>query len=216
MAILRRKGGLLAGGMGRAGNFSALPDSAPVTLALDTFTDTNGVALDAHTMDVGSGWTHQIGTTQIQSNKAVSNVTGSGAVHNTNDVGVANLTIEMIATVYFVDSANDTSAAILSRYVDANNFWMTRIHTDTNTFDLFENTGGSFTQRDTASVSIDDATTYTLKITPDGDDITALLDGGNELTYTSSQHNTATLHGFRTVENGTATSPTIDSWTATA
>ena len=53
-------------------------------VALDTFTDTNGTSLDAHTMDVGSGWT-ELGSSawEIQGNrveKTANNNTTEAAV----------------------------------------------------------------------------------------------------------------------------------------
>jgi len=216
MALLRRRGGLLAGGMGRAGTFSPLPSSGPTTLASDTFTDTNSTALNAHTMDVGSGWTHRLGTLQIQSNTATVNTYSSDLAHATTDVGAADGVIDVDVTS-FNDGGGVSTAIPTWRYVDDSNFWFQQVLVVTDAIEMYEKTGGSNTLRDSASVTINSGTSYAIKMTLAGNVMTTTLDDANELTYTSASHNTATDHGIFAAQTstGTPSAPIFDNWIAT-
>ena len=49
----------------------------PAAIVFDSFIDANGTNLTAHVMDVGSGWTAQLGGAQTQSNQAKGTATDS-------------------------------------------------------------------------------------------------------------------------------------------
>lgn len=92
-----------------------------MTIALsDTFTDTNGTNLSAHTMDAGAGWTVQSGGWTIQSNKT--STTANGVA--TANAGAADGTLTLVAstpatTFYF--------AGGVVRLSDSSNYWIPRL-----------------------------------------------------------------------------------------
>lgn len=160
-------------------------------LLQDTFTDTNGTDLTAHTMDVGPGWTAGAGALTISTNRATA---VSLASFYWADCGQVDYTL----TVDLTTSASGTSQLSgIVRVTDANNLWMVDIDTSAGAFQLFQRTAGTYTQRAGASVSLANNTTYALAVTTSGDTISATLDGGSGISYGSaSQGNSSTLCGI--------------------
>jgi len=187
-------------------------------LASDTFTDINGTALNAHTMDIGTGWTHQNGTFQVQSNHCeVNSIAADPSSIATTDVSAADLTIEGNVTFDITDASNYSAGGLIFRYVDNNNLWFIGVDPQLNTLQIFERTTGTWTLRDGSTPTVNNGIEYALKVTTSGNVITGWLDDANVVTYTSASHNTATLHGLRGVNVGTPTNQTKwNNWTATA
>src|SRR5438105_5049422 len=113
----------------------------PVVKLKDVFTDTNGTALTAHTMDVGPGWSVSGGTWSITGNKAYQTATTDYVLAHA-DAGIADGTLTV--------ALNPNNAAFqfgaVVRLTDANNCWYVRWHSD-GYLDLQEVNGGTVTQR---------------------------------------------------------------------
>src|SRR5947209_20135595 len=88
------------------------------TLVNDTFTDSNGTNLTAHTPDTRPGsnaWVAVSGTQTVQSNQANASVAG----YYTIDAGQADVTITYLVT----PTAAGNGWGITARRSDANNGW---------------------------------------------------------------------------------------------
>ena len=170
----------------------------------DTFTDTNGTSLDAHTPDVvvSGGWTEQAGNWQITSNKAV--ISSSTIARATIESGEADCVIAVTVTSNTGTDDPSRDSAIIGRYSDLNNLWLVGVNSQGDIFRLVERNASTFTTRASASVTINTATAYALEATFNGANIDATLDGGNDISYGSATLNqTATIHGIavRTVND---------------
>jgi hypothetical protein len=175
-------------------NATTLP--APVIYALDTFTDTNGTNLTAHTMDVGTGWivSAQAGvaypTATIQGNKAASGASSNYGAF-LEDAGVFNglLTCDIVS-----DTAGD--GGLHFRGTDANNTWMARWNQGgAQAVEIYERTAGTWTQKATAALAGAIQTAYTITITLNGTAISATVNGVTA-SCVSSIRQTATKHGL--------------------
>src|SRR5437879_4099527 len=138
---------------------SLLTAGGPTLLLQDRFTDADGTAITAHTMDKGPGWTVPQGTWTIQSNM-LNHGAGNYADCVTSDSGQANVTVSVDAI------PNDTTnyECIVMRWSDFNNFWTPAIKAGSpGEFSIYEVSGGIGAQRVTASPTISTGTTYTIK-----------------------------------------------------
>lgn len=179
-------------------------------LAADTFTDTNGVLLTAHTMDVGAGWSvgqEGANNLEIQGNTMRDDDASDDRAYANIDVSDADVFIT--AQVSF-SAGSGSNAGLVARYVDTNNHWLLFTDTLGDNLDLFERTTGTYTKRATASVTFG-ASTYRLSMRLDSTDIRAWADGANALQYTSSSHQTETSHGAR-VATAPGDTPSLDNW----
>lgn len=169
-------------------------------LAMDTFTDTNGTSLDAHTMDLGTGWTEQTGNWDIQSNQA-NRVTGSTVSVATTETGQADVVLECVIDV---GSASETSK-VVSRFVDNNNHWYTQYNPAAGggQFQLFEFAAGvPISRAAVTSVGATGASRFVSIM--DNEDFTAWIKDDNRLTYgAAAAGKTATLHGIGAFVGGT-------------
>lgn len=111
----------------------ALTVKAPsnaTTLVNDTFTDTNGVDLTAHTPDTkptGSVWAMITGTAEIQTNR----VEPSSAVTEIRAQIETNISNQYIAAeVEFFQGSGTSTVGLIGRYVDDNNYWLGYIDDD--------------------------------------------------------------------------------------
>lgn len=155
-------------------------------LVSDTFTDSNGTALTAHTPDidtVGSGWVNQSGTYQIDSNAAHRETGPTGSVVAI-DAGNADVTVKS-------DISAKTTSGIVARLSDDNNYWLGWAQDGK----LYENNADSLTERaDLGAPTIPN----TLELECNGSSITFRAETGLSATYASATFNqTATLHGLR-------------------
>lgn len=183
--------------------FSADPYAA--YLAYDSFTGTNGTALQSHSPEKGGPWTESLaGPDAI--------LDGSGHVRF-DFASEARYTIPGAATGTFIanirDPAGGSSDAakkgIIFNYQDANNFWYAGGYF--NFLYIWETVAGVETQRGTGSVFTIDTTTYyeyKVIVSADGDTVTLYLDGVSKATYTVASRplKANTTAGIRFISNG--------------
>jgi hypothetical protein len=184
------------------------------TLFHDTFTDTNGTLLTAHTPDVdteSAGWTAWNKgdgdglSLEIQDNATYNpNETypyWSYRRHNYTDVGVADLT----ATFTFIPKLGQASNInmLYFRRQDTSNYWRAAtLWTSANTYTLRLtefNAGTGTTRAEETGISYtDDLSDTSVIVTTSGDSITVSWPdtAASDLTYTSSFLNTATGVGI--------------------
>lgn len=155
----------------------------------DTFTDTNGTLLTAHTPDVdvvGLGWEVFTGVYDIQTNQAHS--TGSSiAAADTNE---SDVIVEVTVTT-------NSSQGPAARASDASNFWIGWM----NDGKLYEVTGGSIFAR--ADLGAPSALPNTASLECAGSSITFSAETGLSVTYAGATTNqTVTKHGIRADNTG--------------
>lgn len=168
----------------------AAPD--PVRRFTDTFADTNGVLLSAHAMDRGGGWTVHTGGFDIQSGRANHTANGGdGLALASVDVGRSDAR----PSCTLVAEAETAAPGLAFRVVDGQNFWYATVSSALDLFRLIEATANTYTIRASASAAIG-FTDHVVSATMVGESIAVLLDGGNELTYSSASHLAATRHGI--------------------
>jgi hypothetical protein len=164
---------------------------SPQALLTDTFTDANDTGLDAHVMDVGSGWTEHAGVWEIQGNQG-RDASGIGNTFATADAGVSDVTAEVtFATV----STGATSQRLAFRFTDVDNLWITgrQPSNDAQVF-LFDRVAGTFTQRGVASHAWGNGDVVRAVLS--GNDIDIVINDVAKITHSSSNHNTATRYGL--------------------
>lgn len=89
------------------------------------------------------------------------------------------------AKMKLYDLASLSASGIIGRYVDANNFYMLRLH-QSGQIQLYEKVGGTFTMLQAASTPVAINTTYTLKLVFSGSSITGFVDGVQKISVTDS------------------------------
>jgi hypothetical protein len=158
--------------------------AADNTLVHDSFTDTDGTDITAHTPEidvVGGGWiTAGNWTTQ---NNRLSYQIGNSFV--TIDAGAS----DVIITAGMV-AANAHS--LMFRHTSASAYWIARWNGVA--VQLYE-FNGAFQLR--ASTALSGSGPHELKVTLSGANISVLVNGGSETAYSSSANQSATQHGFR-------------------
>ena len=196
-------------------NPSRYAGAAPTTLVHDTFTDTDLVTLNTHAPDidtVGSGWTVNANLFTILSNKC--NGPSNTALNiPIIDCGSSDMQIDATMTT---PNGNSFSGLII-RYQDFANKWLVLLSHTSNQFELYQKLSSSYTLRDSTAFTYTASTSYAVMFKAVGDVLTATIDGGNEITYTSSLFNTATGVGLRSQNQAAFTGTTIfDDFTVTA
>lgn len=179
-------------GAGRIAIDTASATTNSPLLWQDTFTDSNGTLLTAHTPEVdtvGNGYTAPFGSSvEIWNNTAGAN---AGAVL---DITLADL--GQRASQYQFDAILGSNAAaviILYFRTDATRTNRWRLDFKTTAFTLFEDN----TQRDTVGHSLSSGTTVSVIVTDDGNNITVDVNSGTyTLSYTSTTHATETYWGI--------------------
>jgi hypothetical protein len=171
-------------------------DPYPGLVVYDTFTDTNGVGLDAHTPELspsGGLWTEHAGAWDIQSGRA--NLTDSltGVRLATIESGIADCDI---ATIVRWPSALD-NPSVAFRYVDDNNFLLAVIADAGDVIRLIRKLNGTPTALFTsASFPTVVNTDYVLEVIANGTSVKIYLDGSLALDVTCVNFVTATRHGI--------------------
>jgi hypothetical protein len=169
------------------------------TYLKDTFTDTNGTNLTAHTMDVGSGWSSITGNWTIQSNQAQSGSTGA---INVADAGQASVTMTAQFTLGVANSTHDFR--LLARVLDASNYIFSQAKGD-GTLLLVERKAGANTTLASGTWSADTAQ-HTVKMVCYGSSLSVQIDQGTPLTYQGEIFQaTLTKHGIGSAWATTAT-----------
>lgn len=174
------------------------PDNRLILLR-DTFTDTNGVTLDAHTPDYNlaagvwnkSDW-------QISSNTAVNTVVVDASI--AINTGQSDVYIEAVC------NAGTDLAGVVFRYTDSNNQWACYASVGDSELQIWQR-ATTWTKR--AAVAYVPSGAFTLVVTVVGAVVTAQI-GATAVSYASMAADlTATNHGMRLGQTGTACS--IDS-----
>ena len=174
----------------------------------DTFTDTNGVSLDAHTPDIipAGGWTEHTGDWDIQSNRADPSAVNGQVDRASADSTLSDFTIE--ATTHVGQAATSEKVGLIGRQSDATNFWMLWLErlAGADKWSIYDCVAGVYTQRATNTPTASQNTDFTQKGVFNGATIDAYLDGGSQITYASASFNqTATKVGLRSKLDGAVT-----------
>jgi len=185
-----------------------------VTIVEDNFTDTNGVLLTAHTMDLGDGWVSPDGDPtrwEIQSNQAQNSASGT----NNRVVVESNRSDQItISGSMEIDSSLD-SVNIIFRHTNSPNEWRFQYLASASgaEFRIERIIGGVVTTRDSSVHTVADGATVTWEIILDGDNIKCniLTPEVHSLETDDVFNITATEHGM---VSGTAGS-VIDSFKIT-
>jgi len=180
----------------------------------DEFTDTNGTALSSHTPNLvfSGGWSST--NLSINGNKVVNSAYGTARI----ETGIA----DGIVSGYLYRTADYSRAiyqntAITVRWGASG--YTTGWHIDiySNKFCLIEQVGsggGDYYERAYSNKTISLNTPYFVEIILAGSTITATIDGGNQISYSSAELNkTSTSHGMRLC-GGSASA--LDTFTVTA
>lgn len=181
----------------------------------DTFHDTNGTNLTAHTMNSGLGWGITSGTWTINSNVLKQTVNDGTNREAYSDAQAANVTNTLVATT---PSTGQYWLGAVIRFIDDNNYWRCGLDTAGPVLYLQEDTGGTRTTRasTSASVTAPNNTSITTVLAASGNSITVTSSAGGSLSFSSSSHNTATLCGITAYDDGSYTSPAYTSITVTS
>jgi len=178
---------------------------------LDTFTDTNGTNITAHTPDVGGVATVVTGTFDIQSNML--NLTSVGA-----DGGICVWSGEKDLFTHLKIQQAVGADGLIFRYSDINNFWLAQANGATNRFELYEKQAGTYLRHSFNTIT--KAAGGIISVRAVGSDINIYYDDVLTLSVTSTFNQTATGIGYRTATVGNkvdnlacwpATSVTYDS-----
>lgn len=170
------------------------------TLASDTFTATNGTAINAHTSDSAHTWSLVALTgfasgsqnAQIQSNKlAAQNGTISGLAILISENSTPDLTITVDFTLS--KASGEHRCGVFLRRTDANNWWLADVRADG--IRLYKCQSGATSLIASTAAAHAISTTYTLTVTADGNDITVTTDIA-QVDATNSFNASATGYGI--------------------
>jgi hypothetical protein len=169
--------------MGQLALLGAGAGAAGRTLLFDTFTDADNTALPSHAPDVGAGsWVNTNGSWDIQSDHAHL-ATDSGAGQNVAsfDVGQSDVTL----TLDYAAAGAGSDDGVALRVQDSTNYWLVKFDSAGNAFALYEQVGGSFTQR-AGAFYIWDTATHGVRVVCSASSITVSVDGVQLLSYGSA------------------------------
>ncbi len=164
-------------------------------LLYDTFTDTNGVRLKNHTMDIGAGWSEPnepTGQWSISGNKAILSANGlwCQAVAEGGRADI-DISIEVAMPAY----AN-YAVGICFRFQDVSNYWALWISRTTNgtpKCSLYAFPGGTTNAVD---ITQEDNVTHILRLVVNGNDLKGYWNGVVGPQLTSTLLNDKTKHGL--------------------
>jgi hypothetical protein len=182
-----------------------IPDVIPALY--DTFTDTNGVRLGAHTMVKGSGWTEVNGIWVITGNKltetAVDNVTSMYAVADANKANM-DISVDMD-----LPSAGGLFACgVVFRYQDFSHCWAVIVENDNAItpapyIKLYLNV--STNVKGQVNITQEASVTRTLRVTVVGNVINVYWNGQLKIgPITDATYNTLTKAGIEKYRSNTA------------
>lgn len=188
-----------------ASGSASIPDPRPdgECDVLDTFTDTDSTGLAAHTMDVGDGWTVDVGTPTINGNRARFE-SNSGLTNERARTPTDSADGTLTTTVNFDTATTGLNVVyIIFRWQDADNHWRLALKESSNLLELEKRVGGTTTVVASSSKTWSTATDYDVSITMDGDSISATVDG-TTLGVTDSAFSTEKNIGLWTFGNDAA------------
>lgn len=160
-----------------------------------TFTGANGTTLNGLAPDSGpNNFVTRTGSWTIQSNRASCGT--AGIVTN-------NLAITDYVITATVRSTSGAGVGIIVRYDTSNSyFYLINVEISSNRFRIYRY-DGSFTQLQSATVTLNTSTDHTVVVTVSGTTITATVNGGNQIQQTgATQNSTATHIGIRSDTGG--------------
>lgn len=165
-------------------------------LALDTFTGADTTHLNVHTMNIGSGWTEQNGSWTISGNVATqATSTGSGVLYAaTTDISKANARISV--KIKNTAASGNAFGGILGRFTDFNNTWAVMLDWVNGEIQIWDAQSSVWTKRASKTWAKQYQKWTQLDVEFNGNVITARVDGGYSITYTSSFNNTVTVFGI--------------------
>jgi hypothetical protein len=167
-----------------------------VTLISDTFTDTDGVHLHDHTMDVGPGWTEVAGTWVITGNKL--NETAN-AVYAIATVDSGKLNIDISCDVTMKNMADYYNPRLAFRYADTNNYWIAYLSHDTygtTSVILTSVVSGASGVQISELITQEDGVTHPLRVTVNNNVITVYWNGVQKIQTTNTCLNDKTVCGI--------------------
>jgi hypothetical protein len=206
------------------GNTAATQFSITSTLVIyDTFTDTDGTLLTAHTAQKApAAWGATFAifgganakNPKINSNKASCLDASATAISGSIiDAGIANCVIT--AKITSVNEAVSGGQGVVFRYVDSSNYWyFDAVTAGTNLIRLHEVSAGVDSVRASFAKAIAVDTQYDISLTLNGTSITGIWDG-TSVGFTSSVHQSATKHGLAIIHRTTAKSSKVDDFVLT-
>ena len=179
-----------------------------MTVYTDSFTDTNGTLLNAHTSDSGPGWTLVSADNNgaIQSNALLANGTANPTVYLYNSTPpTADYSVQAVLLIQ-----SDSGSGVIGR-ADAigTTYYQARYLKSLNQWQLFSTVAGASTSLGTYSETVTAGTTRTVKLTMAGTTITLLVDGVSQISVTNSAITAAGKAGLRLTKS---TSATVDSF----
>lgn len=188
----------------------------PTVINADTFTDTNGTVLTSHTPSTGAAsWIFYASTgLEIQSNKVAQQFsqehtaamdTGDADVRITIDVDVPNVNDWAAAVWFRIESSSARNDGFMIQ--------ASRTSGGTPNCDLNDFVSSTPTQLDTDTMGAVSGTTITFTVDTNGTSISGSCGGATSVSATSSNHQTATIHGFGSYGIAPySTSVTFDNW----
>lgn len=167
----------------------------PTILIQDFYTDTDTTLLPAHTPNidtVGGGYTavqngHVINSNEIRTSATVS--------IDIIDCGASDISIAMDARPNS-NAGAPGGGGFIYRYQDVNNFWLAHVDVFNTRIVMYERVSSTFNIRAETGISWVASQTYNITLDVSGTSHSIKVDGANEITYTSSALQSATITGI--------------------
>ena len=188
------------------------------TLLYDTFTGANTTDIgnpSTYKMDKGGGWTVQsngicggVNTMTIQSNRALPPVAFLSTL--TADAGVSDY---IVSADLIIPNSNNYLGGLVIRWSTCANYWIVCIERDaagTPYLAIVDCVSGTRTYRATVNVPGATNTTLNVKVTLNGNSITALAGTGETCNYSSSFLASSTLVGLLGYDDASTYTPAIE------
>lgn len=178
--------------------------ATPTVYLQDAFHGIDGTLLQAHPMDVGSGWTAVVGTFQILGNKAqpLSDTDGSIA---TADPGFADYKLTVGIIPEGTDSSREEFPVVIFRFVDPSNHLQVAVDCINGTISLYKQVSGTFTSLSVLPASIPSGVECIVTVYCIGTAVIVLLAGTVVIAAVVPEFATATPVGLRLGKLGTGT-----------
>jgi hypothetical protein len=173
-------------------------DTIPITithLLRDSFTDTDGTLLTAHTPESGGTWVMQVGVFSISSNRAYVSTVGSFGSAAYVDLGVANYSVQ--ANCRAASSGSTGAVAVRLEAVSGTQRIFAQVEVSNQKFRLYRFNGSSHTQLGSVDGTFLQNTDYLIRIVCNGSSIVATCNGGSTISVTETQQQSSSRVGIR-------------------
>ena len=172
------------------------------TFLNDTFTDTNGTAITAHTSEVGGTWSAQPGnspaTPSLITGNRLYSTSGAGIYRNSSPAPSADYYVE--AVFDFLTTVSGDNVGIMGRaQAAANTYYTVRWSATSGNFSVFKIVAGAATQLGSSYVTTFTSGSKTVRLTMVGSSISASIDGVVQISATDTAITTAGFAGVRAV-----------------